>query len=210
MEITMNDYPSRITLGKDGIYRWSYDMDMWHNHYMFFKMLKLIGIITALCIYPIMIFAMSSDGALLKAILIATLIVLAALAVTALIYAICALVMHGSYRLYFEMDESAIALVRTPRTKAAIDALAAITFASGIAAGQPGKALASGMMIGGTNQGIGITPFSSILKVNPKPQYDVIDIWQWFGGNQIYMCSEDYEFVKNFILEHKGRKHESA
>ena len=27
-------YPSRVTLFEDGVYRWSYDMDMWHNRYL--------------------------------------------------------------------------------------------------------------------------------------------------------------------------------
>ena len=30
----MDNYPSRVTLGEDGVLRWSYDMDMWHNRYM--------------------------------------------------------------------------------------------------------------------------------------------------------------------------------
>ena len=30
----MNEYPSRVTLYDDGVYRWCYDMDMWQNRYM--------------------------------------------------------------------------------------------------------------------------------------------------------------------------------
>ena len=43
----MNDFPSRVTRFDDGFYRWSYDMDMWHNRYMLVFLIKVLGAICA-------------------------------------------------------------------------------------------------------------------------------------------------------------------
>ena len=41
----MDMYPSRVTLFEDGIYRWSYDMDMWRNRYLLGQIIKILCIV---------------------------------------------------------------------------------------------------------------------------------------------------------------------
>jgi len=41
----MNDYPSRVTLFDDGVYRWSYDLDMWRNRYLLNLILKILSLL---------------------------------------------------------------------------------------------------------------------------------------------------------------------
>ena len=41
----MNDYPSRVTLFDDGVYRWSYDLDMWRNRCLLNLILKILSLL---------------------------------------------------------------------------------------------------------------------------------------------------------------------
>ena len=43
-------------------------------------------------------------------------------------------------------------------------------------------------------------------RVKQFPQYDLIDLREWFGMNQIYVDAEDYPFVRDFILERVREK----
>lgn len=176
-------YPAHVTLYEDGVYRWSYDMDMRHNTFMRNLLLKVIAVIFA---FPVGFFlvmflarvlpmivggpfrrvprAMMTD--MLFPLLITLLIFAGAIGLTMLIYAISALVMHGNYHLCFEMDDSGVALVPSA----------------------------------------GVTSFSAVRHVRLYPEQDVINLLEWFGMNQIYASKSDYPFVKNFILAHVREK----
>ena len=182
----MDMYPSRVTLFDDGIYRWSYDLDMWHNRYMLRMILKILCVVLG----------------------IPTLLI-AAMLLTVIIYAICAAVMRGTLRLCFEMDESAVALVQSAETKNRNSALAAVADAVEIAALFSGKSTrslrASSNALRMANES-GITPFDSVRKARPQPDHDLIDLRQIFVRNQIYVNREDYAFVRDFILERVREK----
>ena len=40
--VGMNEFPSRVTLYEDGVYRWSYDLDMWRNRYILNLVIKVL------------------------------------------------------------------------------------------------------------------------------------------------------------------------
>lgn len=176
-------YPAHVTLYEDGVYRWSYDMDMRHNTFMRNLILKVIAVIFA---FPVGFFlvmflakalpmavsgpfrrvprAMAAD--MLFPLLITLLIFAGAIGLTMLIYVISSLVMHGNYHLCFEMDDSGVALVPSA----------------------------------------GVTSFSAVRRVRLYPEQDVINLLEWFGMNQIYVSKADYLFVKDFILAHVREK----
>ena len=176
-------YPAHVTLYEDGVYRWSYDMDMRHNTFMRNLILKVIAVIFA---FPVGFFlvmflakalpmavsgpfrrvprAMAAD--MLFPLLITLLIFAGAIGLTMLIYVISSLVMHGNYHLCFEMDDSSVALVPSA----------------------------------------GVTSFSAVRRVRLYPEQDVINLLECFGMNQIYVSKADYLFVKDFILAHVREK----
>ena len=183
-ERSMNTmYPAHVTLYEDGVYRWSYDMDMRHNTFMRNLILKVIAVIFA---FPVGFFlvmflakalpmavsgpfrrvprAMAAD--MLFPLLITLLIFAGAIGLTMLIYVISSLVMHENYHLCFEMDDSGVALIPSA----------------------------------------GVTSFSAVRRVRLYPEQDVINLLEWFGMNQIYASKSDYPFVKNFILAHVREK----
>ena len=212
----MNDYPERVTLCEDGVYRWSYVMDMWKNRYMIRLAWKII--VPALGLLLLFVAAMALKNArylmrqgvareeltfYLRSDLISVYIVAGLLAgvllLTELIYAVCALAMHGQWRLRFEMDESAVALVRNPGTMQTMNALGAVAAIVGLAAGKPRDAMRVGSTLALANDA-GTSRFESTRRVKRVRRYDLLDLREWFGMNQIYVPPEDYDFVRDFIL----------
>lgn len=198
----MTEYPARVTLYDDGVYRWSYDMDMWHNHYMLKLLLKVMGIILGAILAVFIVLLGPSDAKALAfiAAIMAGLVVLALL-----IYAICALAMHGTYHLCFEMDDEAVALIQSDATRTRNETLGAVATLVGIAAGQPGQALRAGSTMALANS-VGKTTFASVRRVRQHPKCDVIALSALFGMNQIYVRPEDYPLVVNYILERVPEK----
>ena len=200
----MDDFPNRVTLYDDGVYRWSYDMDMWQNRFMLRLVMKLLGIICGGVV--ILVFALLGPKYLTPmALCIALGSVAGLFALTFLIYAVCAWVMKGVYHLRFEMDESAVALVQSDATRERNGVLAAVAMLAGIAAGKSGEAFRLSTSLNAANT-VGITAFSAITRVRTYPQDDVIALREWFGLNQIFVDREDYAYVLDYIRERISEK----
>lgn len=192
-------YPDRVTLCDDGVYRWSYDMDMWHNRFMLKHVLKIL---CAMCVL-LFLTMLAAVGPRRVSPLSAALLFLIPLgvlsALTLLVYLICALAMRGNYHLRFEMDENKIVLVQTAETEKRNRALTAIATVAGIAAGQRNKAYRVNATLRAAGS-VGTTAFADVTHVRLFRDDDVIDLWEWFGMNQIYVPREDYARVRDFIL----------
>ena len=195
----MNDYPSRVTLYEDGVYRWSYDMYMWRNRFMLKHVLKILGAMCAL-LYFTMTGAFGFGRLTLRTAALFLLIPAALFLLALLIYLICALAMRGRYHLRFEMDERTVALLQSDSTKRRNRVLAAAAAAAGSASGQRSKALRVGAALGAADS-VGITAFSDVTSVSLHPREDVIHLREWFAMNQIYVPAEDYAFVAAYIRD---------
>ena len=212
----MNDYPERVTLYDDGVYRWSYVMDMWKNRYMIRLAWKIIVPIMGLMLLFVAAMALKNADDLtrqgvageqlmiylqndLNAVYIVAGIFAGTLLLTELIYAVCALAMHGRWRLRFEMDESAVTLVRSPGSMETLNALGAVASLIALAAGKPGDALRVGSTLAVANN-TGASRFEFTRRVKRVRRNDLLDLREWFGMNQIYVPPEDYDYVRDFIL----------
>jgi len=220
----MNDYPSRVTLFDDGVYRWSYDLDMWHNRYLLRQIIKILCVV--LGIPTLFIAAMvlktvlkhpglarDEIGFFIRNDLLALAVVgglwLGTIILTLIVYAICAAVMHGTWRLCFEMDDSAVALIQSAAAKNRNGTLATIASAVEIAAllsGNSSHSLHSASMALRNANESGTTSFDSVRRVKLLADLDLIDLRQLLGMNQIYVNAEDYPFVRDFILERVREK----
>ncbi len=212
----MNETPSRVTLYEDGVYRWSYDVDMWRNRYILNLVLKILLLmmgIPLLCVLAMLLMKLipllkeglskdrvlffSRDDLLVFAIiggLLAGMILL-----TLVIYAVAAAVMRGRYRLCYQMDESAVALVRDPGKMKAMNTFGAVVAAVGLAVGKTGDAMRLGSTLAAANSA-GTSRFESIHRVRILPELDLLDLREWFSMNQVFVPKEDYAFVRDFIL----------
>ena len=199
------NYPDRVTLCDDGVYRWSYDMDMWRNRFMLRHVLKIVCAMSVLVSLTMLAaFGLNRVSPRLAALLF--IIPMGALsALTLLIYLICALAMRGNYHLRFEMDENKIVLVQTAETENRNRVLTTVSTVAGIAAGQRNKAYRVNATLRAADS-VGTTAFADVTRVRLFPDDDVIDLWEWFGMNQIYVPREDYALVRDFMLARVSEK----
>ena len=199
------NYPDRVTRCDDGVYRWSYDMDMWHNRFMLRHVLTIVCAMSVLVSLTMLAaFGLNRVSPRLAALLF--IIPMGALsALTLLIYLICALAMRGNYHLRFEMDENKIVLVQTAETENRNRVLTTVSTVAGIAAGQRNKAYRVNATLRAADS-VGTTAFADVTRVRLFPDDDVIDLWEWFGMNQIYVPREDYALVRDFMLARVSEK----
>ena len=218
----MTDFPSRVTLYEDGVYRWAYDLEMWRNRYLLKLIMKilllLLGVPTLLVLAMLVntlirLRGQGISGDRFMFFIRDDLIVLAVVGgllvgmilLTLLIYIIAAVVVHGKYHLCYQMDESAVALVRDPRKMDALNTFGTVVAVVGLAIGKPGDAMRIGSTLAVANN-TGTSRFESTRRVKILPERDLLDLREWFGMNQIYVPGEDYGFVKDFILERIPQK----
>ena len=211
----MNEFPERVTLCEDGAYRWSYEMDMWHNRYLLKLVIKVLSLVLGIPLVFVAAMVLKNalpllrqgvrgeqlmhliDGDLLSLGIIAA-IFAGCLLLTLLIYAICALVKGGVYRLCFAMNEEGVVLVRSTASQNTLDALSAIASVADLFSSRPSNTASTIR----TANASGKTAFSLVRHVRQHPEWDVLDLREWFGMNQIYVRPEDYGFVRDFILAH--------
>ena len=218
----MTDFPSRVTLYEDGVYRWAYDLDMWRNRYLLKLIMKilllLLGVPTLLVLAMLVntlirLRGQGISGDHLMFFIRDDLIVLAVVGgllvgmilLTLLIYAIAAAAMHGRLRFRFQMDDSAVALVRDADKLNKLNAFGTAVAAVGMAIGKTGDAMRIGSTLAVVNN-VGTSKFESARRVKILPRHDLLEMREWFGMNQIFVPGEDYAFVRDFILERIPQK----
>ena len=218
----MNDYPARVTFFEDGIYRWSYDMDLWHDRYILRLVIKVLLLVMGIPTLFVLAMLLKNLIPLLKSglpgerimffirndLLIVAIVgglLVGMILLTLLIYIIAAAVVHGKYHLCYQMDESAVALVREPRKMDALNTFGTVVAVVGLAIGKPGDAMRIGSTLA-VAKNTGTSRFESTRRVKILPERDLLDLREWFGMNQIYVPGEDYGFVKDFILERIPQK----
>lgn len=216
----MDHYPSRVTLFTDGVYRWSYDLDMWHNRWLLTFILKAISLLMALpaLVFGVMllrefIWHVCFGHSILEEDLLALAVIVGIWAVmillTLIVYAISAAVMHGTWRLCFEMDETLVMLVASAKVKARNRAMATVVDAVGIAAlltGKPKVSLYSSSFALHAAGETGATRFESVRRMKLSPDHDLICLHETFGLNHICVPAEDYPFVRDFIAQRVQEK----
>ena len=192
------EFPKRVTLGEDQVYRWYYDMDMYHNHYFRNILLIAFGLTGVLC-GAAMLFGFSAGGRLTTWTALISVLVCAGIELLALAgYYLAAVFMHGVYRLRFAMGEDAVMLVRKQSTQKMLNIMPFLTLASGAAAGNAlkGVPLATAQ---NAAAGSGFTYFKNVRKVKELPKYDIINLRGFAEANQLWVCPEDYAFVLDYI-----------
>ena len=217
-----DQFPGRVTLYEDGVYRWAYEMDMWENRYLIGLLTKILSLVMGLptlficamvCTRLIPLLGQETPrdelmwriGGDLQLLYIVGGIWLGCILLALIIYVVCALAMRGKWCLHYEMDETAVALVRNPNTMQAVNTLGSIATVMGLLAGDPGGAVRIGGTLAVANN-TGTSRFMSTGWVTLVSKWDVLDLREFMGMNQVYVPKEDYDCVKQFILAHVSEK----
>ena len=117
------DYPQRVTLGEDGIYRWTYDMDMRHNLFTFWFAMKLmlwIGLGIGLVLF-VMLIGSGIGGAVWMSLAFPAMMCL----VWLIAYGVWGLCAGWKIRYRFAMNEAGAVFVEAEREKKRNKVLAA-------------------------------------------------------------------------------------
>lgn len=191
-----------VVLCSDGKYRWRYDMSLFKNPTIFLLVWKifffiLIGIFAVVFLASLGSPNFFFEGFLewLKALGIA----LGVMSVVVLLgYLLYAAMMGGKYCVIFEMDEKGVNHKQTADQAKKARKISKATIGAGLATGRL------------TTIGIGInsartemySDFDRVRKIKAYPKTNVIKVNGRLSHNQVYAEKEDFDFVKNYIVEH--------
>ncbi len=190
------EYTNRVKLNKDGVYRWYYDVDMRKNPHMLQTLMVVMAIIGTI-IAGILGTLLIMD----KRMSISS-VALLVLGIYALVFGIgfisylpFYLIQHGVSRYSYEMNSEGIFL-HMYKSEQIVSSFASVVEIAGTFSGQRVHNMRP-------PEDNGYTAFKSIRKIILDPEKDAIYIRTLIVRNYAYVCKEDYEFVKDFILNHK-------
>lgn len=191
-------FPSRVTQGEDGVYRWTYTLDMKHNLFVFRFVFKLLMLITLGVDVILLALGMDDISRMLPFVLIFTVAMAAIWGISYVLWGLC---VHWEYRTRFEMDGEAIAAVPAPSEAKRSRILSALVAVAGLASKRPLQAI-------GTSAAIGAGAYPSVRKLKKvrslrqQRKDDAIILRQLISGIQVFVPREDYDFVLGFLREH--------
>ena len=192
-----------IQLCPDGKYRWAYELSLYKNPHLLFLIWKIMGGVVAGVSLFLMIVQLFSGNTSFEELIVfplqlffgigALMFVLGAIG-----YFVYALIMGGKYCVIFEMDENGVNHKQTADQAKKARKISKATTGAGLATGRL------------TTIGIGInsartemySDFERVRKIKAYPKTNVIKVNGRLSRNQVYAEKEDFDFVKNYIVEH--------
>ena len=195
---------TRVTLGDDGKYRWTYEMSLFKNPTIFLLIWKIFFFIV-LGIFTFLVLIGSGDSGFwwdgfLDTAKVFGFIFIGMTVLSALGYLFYAAIMGGKYVVEFEMDEKGVTHKQTAAQAKKAEKLGQATMIAGAATGGIGT-VGAGMNAQRTEM---YSEFAKVRKVKAYPRRNLIKVNERFGHNQVYAAKEDFEFVKDYILSHCG------
>ena len=189
---------TRVTLGDNGKYRWTYEMSLFKNPTIFLLVWKIFFFIFlgVFAVVNISDFIKWGPEKALENLPVLGYLLLGMTAVVGLGYLIYAAIMGGKYIVEFEMDEKGITHKQTASQAKKAKKIGRVTMMAGAASGRIGN-IGAGMNAQRTEM---YSDFSKVRKVKAYPRRSLIKVNERFGHNQVYAAKEDFEFVKNYIV----------
>ena len=196
-------YPARVTLGRDGIYRWSYSVDMSRDHSTRDQFKKAILIVCgSVFALNVIIFAMLGDFSMLWIPAACTAFVLL---ISFPIYKLCMAGTRNRYDVAYELNEEAILTVRSPATQEQMGNVSLIVAAIGAVSGHPLQGAAYGMSANAASQPV-LTRFRNIRAVGEDRENNRLDLKVLPVDRQVWVPAEDYDMVLNYIRKNMAEQ----
>ncbi len=201
----MCEVTNRIQWCSDGVYRWTYEVNLFKNASVFFDVVKVIGLSLSL-VYGMMIivgiFQTDNKEVVWTMTLVFFCIALGLLLLCIIGYWIWAACNGGRYAALFEMDEKSITHYQMEKHVKRQQLISGIGVLVGLATGKPGV-IGNSLLAASVNKWK--SDFASVRKVKAVRRRDLIKVSELFLKNRIYVDPEDYNFVFDFILQHCPR-----
>ena len=191
-----------IQRGEDGVYRWGYELNIVTNPVILLMFVKFIVVFCAV----IFCFDVFSDWGSYnfseRLVDNARMVCLLALAMIALVWVsmivLQAVVYGGRYRVVFEMDDEGVLHRQVNSQFLKSKKVSFAGFVMGLVAGKPGVA---GANLLAATKSSSYSAFSKVKSVKPKRWLHTIKVNETLEKNQVYVPSEDFDAVYQYILE---------
>ena len=195
---------------ENGIYRWTYELNMYRNPTVLITVLKILGLSMGLVWLFTVLISIGDrrfwwDGFLSETKVFA-LVMLGFIVLGAVSYYLYALIQGGRYCVLFEMDEQGVKHTQLARQFKRAQVVAALTTLAGAATGNP-TVMGSGILAG--SRASLYSDFASVKKLTAAKERNVIYLDSLFNHNQVYVEDADFDEVYDFIaarcVDAKGR-----
>lgn len=198
-----NDVNEHVRLYPDGKYRWVYEVNMLTNYSILFDVWKVLGIsmgILVLLFVVIAVFDGDWDVDMLIGMASTLGIVALVMLVLGLIgYFVYAAISGWKYAVLFIMDEKEVVHQQMPNTVKKGQLIGALTILAGLASGRPG-AVGTGVL---AQSRLSMTStLAHVERLISCRKMNLIKVNERFEKNRVYVNTEDFDFVYNFLLTH--------
>lgn len=199
---------SRVSLCKDGKYRWTYEFNMLKNPAIILVVYKIFLILLSIP-FIINVIALARNGELQKEwndrlwsgsnpkvwlVVMAVFFVIILLA-----YLLVAWMYGGKYIVHFTMDENCIVHEQEAAQSKRAQKLGLLTALVGIFAKRP-STIGAGMLA--ASRTTFTSDFPNVRRIKPRRALKLIKVNNLLDRNQVYVPREDFDFVLDFIRRH--------
>ena len=194
-----------ITKSAAGSYNWMYEFSLWKNPAILITSYKVL-LISSLFPALLMFFLALEDGIInsFQVLLSVLGIVVAALTVLlAIAYVVLGFSYGGKYYVLFKMDDKGVNHIQLDKQYKKAQALGFLTALIGVSSGNISAAGAG--LLGASRKNL-YTNFKKVKYIKIYNKKNTIYLNESLIKNQIYATKEDFQFVKQFILENCPKK----
>ncbi len=198
-----NDVNEHVRLYPDGKYRWVYEVNMLTNYSILFDVWKVLGISMGILVLLFVVIAVF-DGDWDVDMLIGMASTLGVVALVMLVlgligYFVYAAISGWKYAVLFIMDEKEVVHQQMPNTVKKGQLIGALTILAGLASGRPG-AVGTGVL---AQSRLSMTStLAHVERLISCRKMNLIKVNERFEKNRVYVNTEDFDFVYDFLLTH--------
>ena len=195
-----------IVLCEDGKYRWTHQINLLKNPVFFLMVWRILFFIVFGIFVFFMVMNLMENGFEQETLFFVLKLggyFLGGMTVLCLIgYLLYAAFMGGKYVVMFEMNEESVTHKQLPRQAKKAQGIAEAAMIVGALAGARGT-YSAGLAGSRTEM---TTEFARVRRVKVFPRRGLIKVNQLLSKNQVYAAPEDFEFVRDYILQHVPEK----
>lgn len=188
-----------ILMGKDGLLRWVYEVNMWKNPTLvitIWKVLLLAALVPAFLVF----FLSLGDGfdtAMLAFLKIISIVAGIVTVLMLLAYPIVAVINGGKYCVLFEMDDKNVKHIQMQKQFQKSQLLSMVVVLAGLMAGNI-QTTAAGILAGSKQSSV--SSFDKVKTITVNEKRHVIYVNEKLSHNQVYAEPADFAFVRDTII----------
>ena len=193
-------FSNNISKGDDGVYRWTYEMNMWKNPTILITLWKVFFIAG---MFPVMVVTLLSlfeegVGAAMKTFVPMFFMMTAIMSGLVFIgYFIYTIIKGGRYQVVFEMDEKGI---RHIQLKSQFKKNQVIAWIEALAGAASGNVTVSGAGLLAASKSSSYSQFTKVRKIQANRRRHVIYVNESLERNQVYVTDDDFEAVRDYLI----------